>query len=253
MKKIAIVTGASSGMGAEFVTQISQRYSKLNEIWIIARRKELLEELAEKITMDTKIFALDLSKDEDIRKLSMKLEEEKPDVKLLVNSAGYGVVGPFELSDYESQIGMIDVNCRALTAVTYLVLPYMGSNSRIIQMASSAAFIPQPDFAVYAATKSYVLSFSRALKRELKEREITVTAVCPGPVKTAFFDIADPNDQKPFYKKMVMANPRRVVEKAIRDCALGDEVSVYGISMKAARFLAKILPTKVLVDFMYRH
>lgn len=163
-------------------------------------------------------------------------------MKILVNAAGFGKIGPIGEADLEEECGMIRLNCQALCAVTHLVLPYMSPNSRIIQYASAAAFMPQPGFAVYAATKSFVLSYSRALGEELKKREICVTAVCPGPVKTEFFDIAETNAVIPFYKKLVMANPRKVVQKAIRDSMAGKKVSVYGVVMKAFWLLAKIVP-----------
>lgn len=245
--RIAIVTGASSGMGQEFVYQISNRYPKLDEIWVLARREDRLIELKENIDMSIRVIPTDLSKDEDLIKFSEILENNKPDVKLLVNAAGYGVLSKFELSSYEMQLGMIDVNCRALTAMTYLVLPYMKKNSRIIQLASAASFLPQPNFCVYAASKSYVLSFSRALNIELRDRGITVTAVCPGPVKTEFFDIADPKGNIKWYKKIVMAKKEKVVAKALKDAALGDGVSVYGFVMKLFHRITDIIPQGLIL------
>jgi hypothetical protein len=247
--KIAIVTGASSGIGREFVVQISQRYPRLDEIWVLARREELLYELQEELSMPVRVIPSDLTRDDDLRRFSLILETYKPDVKLLVNSAGYGVLSTFELSSYEDQTGMIDVNCRALTAITYLVLPYMKKNSRIIQMASAAAFLPQPDFSIYAASKAFVLSFSKALGIELRGRGISVTAVCPGPVKTEFFNRADPDGRVKWYKKMVMIKPEKVVSKALRDAALADAVSIPGISMKVFYAATKLLPERILLKF----
>lgn len=249
--RIAIVTGASSGIGREFVRQISVRYPKLDEIWVLARREELLYKLQEELAMPVRVIAADLTRDDDLRKISLILETYRPDVKLLVNSAGYGVISDFETSSYESQTGMIDLNCRALTAVTYLVLPYMKKNGRIIQIASAAAFLPQPDFSVYAASKSFVLSFSRALGVELKGRGITVTAVCPGPVRTEFFDKADPDGNVKWYKKFFMAEPAKVVAKSLHDAALGDSVSVYGFTMKCLRVISKLVPTAAIMK-LYR-
>ena len=145
---------------------------------------------------------------------------------------------------------MVQVNCTALTAVTTMVLPFMSQNSRILQFASSAAFLPQPGFAVYAASKACVLSYSRALNRELKSRKIFVTAVCPGPVRTEFFDIAQTTGEIPLYKKLVMADPGKVVAKAIRDSIAGREVSVYGIWMKVFWVLAKVFPHSLILDIM---
>lgn len=245
--RIAIVTGASSGMGREFVVQISKRYSKLDEIWVLARREDRLFELQETIEMKVRVIPADLTKDDDLRRLSLILETYKPDVKLLVNCAGCGVVSSFELSSYEEQIGMIDLNCRALTAITYLVLPYMKRNSRVIQLASAAGFLPQPDFCVYAASKSYVISFSRALSLELKGRGITVTAVCPGPVKTEFFDRADPDNRVKWYKRLSMAKPEKVVSKSLRDAALGDKLSIYGFTMNLFHVVTDLVPAGLLL------
>ena len=123
----------------------------------------------------------------------------------------------------------------------------MADNGRILQFASSAAFLPQPRFAIYAATKSFVLSYSRALNVELKSRRICVTAVCPGPVKTEFFDTAGAFSQIPLYKRLSMADPVKVVRKAIRDSAAGRSVSVYGPLMKLFSFFAKLLPHSLIL------
>ena len=145
---------------------------------------------------------------------------------------------------------MVRLNCEALCAVTRLVLPYMPHNSRIIQFASAAAFLPQPDFAVYAASKAFVLSYSRALGEELRDRDIYVTAVCPGPVKTEFLELAETTGQIPLYKRLVMANPRHVVRKALKDSIMGRPVSVYGLTMKVFLLLTKILPHSMILAAM---
>ncbi len=244
--KIAVVTGASSGMGKEFALQIASRYSKMNEIWIIARRKELLEELESEIKIPVRIFAMDLTNRGDLLEFNNYLEAVKPEIKLLVNSAGYGKIGSFLELDIDEQCGMIDLNCKGLTMFTGICMPYITDKSRIINLASSAGFSPQPNFNVYAATKAYVLSYSRALHEELKSRKITVTAVCPGPVDTEFFDIAGDVDKRSF-KKILRAKPEKVVDKAIKDAAFGSPISVYGISMKFARIATKILPHNMIV------
>ncbi len=248
--KIAIVTGASSGMGKEFVLQMAEKYSKLDEIWVISRRKEKLTELALDVTAPLRCFAFDISNNASLSDFANELESQSPDVKLLINCAGYGKYGEFATGNYEDEIGMIDVNCKGLTAITHMVLPYMSKKSRIINVASAAAFSPQPDFAVYAATKAYVLSFSRALNRELLERGISVTAVCPGPVKTAFFETAYNDEKIPLLKRLTMADAKKVVQKAIKDAALSDELSVYGVKMKIFRIAAKLLPHRFILSLM---
>lgn len=248
--KIAIVTGASSGMGREAVMQIADRFSGIDEIWMIARRKERMDALNGHVPTTLRSFGLDLTKDEDVRQLREALEKTRPDVKLLVNSAGFGKIGTVGKQDLESETGMVRLNCEALCAVTHVVLPYLSKNSRILQFASAAAFLPQPGFAVYAATKAFVLSYSRALGVELKPRGIGVTAVCPGPVKTEFFDVAETTTEMASYKKLVMANPEKVVRTALRDSMMGKSVSVYGVLMKAFYVLSKILPHEWLLAVM---
>lgn len=250
--KIAIITGASSGMGREMAVEIADRFSKIEEIWLIARRKERLEKLEVHLPARIRCFGMDITCEKQREKLKEALEQEKPDVKILVNSAGFGKIGKIGEIDMETECGMIRLNCEALCAITHMVLPYMRKNSRIIQLASSAAFLPQPKFAVYAATKSFVLSYSMALGAELKKKGICVTAVCPGPVDTEFFEIAETVSSVPLYKKLVMADPRKVVSKALRDSAGGKAVSVYGLAMNGFRILAKVFPHRPIVDVMGR-
>ncbi len=248
--KIAIITGASSGMGREFVKLIDRKLMCIDEIWVIARRKERLEQLKERTEIPLVLMEMDLTDKEQRLRLREILKEKQPQVKMLINCAGYGKIGLYEDIPAEDISGMIELNCLALTSVTYEVLPYMTKKSRIINLASSAAFLPQPKFAIYAATKSYVLSFSRALHEEVKKNGIFVTAVCPGPVRTEFFDIAQMTGEVAFYKKIMMANPTKVVEQALRDSLKGKTVSVYGGMMKAFRILCKFLPHQWLMKFI---
>lgn len=250
MKKIAVVTGASSGIGREFALQISKKYKTIEEIWLIARNRERLDEVKEKIDGKTvRILTLDLTKDADIRFYGNLLERQNPSIRLLINSAGYGIVGHFSDIPYEDSVGMIDINCRALAAITKISLPYMSYPSNIINMSSAAAFLPQPSFSVYAATKSMVLSFSRSLGHELKDTGITVTAVCPGPVDTPFFDKAEEITGVKAYKKLFRAKPSKVVNKALLDAYNYKDVSVYGFTMKAVRAAAKIVPAGFIIRF----
>lgn len=250
--KIALVTGASSGMGREAVIQIADRFGGLDEIWVIARRRNRLLELAEELPVPVKIMELDLQTDEALTVIAEELAEHQPDVKILVNSAGYGKIGKTGTLPLDDETGMIRLNCETLCAITHLVVPYMSKNSRIIQLASSAAFLPQPGFAIYAATKAFVLSYSRALHVELRPKQIAVTAVCPGPVRTEFFDIAETTGRMPLYKKLTMADPKKVVRLALRDSMMGKTVSVYGFLMKAFQLLSKIVPHDVLLNAMDR-
>lgn len=248
--KIAIVTGASSGMGREMAKQIGDRFGGIREIWVIARRGERLRELESQIPVPLRILPLDLTEREDLERLEQELRREQPKVYILANAAGFGKIAPAEQVPLEDEAEMIDVNCRALCAVTHLVLPYMAEGGRILQFASAAAFLPQPGFAVYAATKSFVLSYSRALNGELKPRGICVTAVCPGPVDTEFFQVAETGGAMPAYKRYFMARPEKVAAQAMRDSMMGKAVSVYGLSMKGFFLLTKVLPHSLLLKIL---
>ena len=249
---IAIVTGASSGLGKEFVTQIDHAYAKLNEIWVIARRKDILSSLSKDVRIPIKVINLDLTDSKSFKVIELLLAEHTPDIKMLVNSAGYGIIGNFEDCSRDDVIGMISLNCIALTTMTHICLPYMHSGSRILQIASSAAFLPQPGFAVYAASKSYVLSFSKALSYELRERGIYVTAVCPGPVKTDFFIIAEKNEFMPAYKKITMSQPVNIVSAALKASSECQRISVYSFSMKMVHLVSKIIPTDAILSLLYK-
>lgn len=250
--KTAIVTGASSGLGREFARQIPKFYRNLDEIWLIARSSDKLEQLREELTRESgiycRIYDSDLTRNYIYYHLQRDLEALKPDIRMLVNSAGTGCNAPVSQSDTDTLTGMIQLNCVALTHLTSLCLPYMNRGSRIVNMASAAAFAPQPGAAVYGATKSYVLSFSRALGRELADKMIFVTAVCPGPVETAFFRTA--GDPAGGARKKLMAQPGKVVKKALSDVRKRRRVSVYGAAMQGARTAAKIAPDRLTDWFM---
>ena len=252
-KKIAIVTGASSGRGRETAIQLADRFGgKLDEIWVVARRKERMEELIGHVPVEIRIFPMDITDRIQLERLRMALEAERPKVVFLVNAAGFGKIGRVGSLPLADETGMIQLNCQALCMVTHLVLPYMAPHGRILQYASAASFLPQPRFAIYAATKAFVVSYSRALNAELSGKDgkgIHVTAVCPGPVKTEFFDIAETTGSIPLYKRLVMADPVKVVDRAIRDSLMGKSLSIYGPLMQAFALLAKAIPHSWILPF----
>ena len=241
--KIAVITGASSGMGRETAMQLADRFGgKLDELWLIARRKEKMEELIGQVPVRLRIFPLDVTDRIQLEKLKMALEEAKPRVVFLVNAAGFGKIGKVGDVPLADEMGMVQLNCQAVCGVTNLVLPYLHKGSRVIQYASSSAFLPQAGFAIYAATKSFVLSYSQALNQELKAKGICVTAVCPGPVDTEFFSIAETTGEMPVYKQLVMADPKKVVRQAIRDSMMGKSISIYGLTMKLFYGICQTVP-----------
>lgn len=245
--KIAIITGASSGMGMEFARQIDKKCLGLDEIWLVARRRQPMEELASELSTLARIFPTDLTDENSCEPLFRELKQRNPQVRMLINCAGYGKVGAFSAGSEKDALGMIDLNCRALTKMTYHILPYMPERSYLIQLASSAAFLPQPGFGIYAASKAFVLSFTRALREELKKRRISVTAVCPGPVDTPFFTIAEETGEAFLFKKIFMVPKEKVVGKALRDTFRGRDLSVYGLPMKIMHICCKILPQKLIL------
>lgn len=187
--RIAVVTGASSGLGREYALS-ADREGTYDEIWAIARRAERLQELAAKCTTPVRAVCLDLADKSAAQELKSDLEQADCEVGLLVNAAGLGKFGTWESLTQGEVDAMIDVNCRALVDVTQACLPHMGRGGRIIQVASSASFQPLPGMNVYAASKAFVRSYTRALRWELLGRGIYVTAVCPLWVKTEFISVA---------------------------------------------------------------
>lgn len=249
-KNVVVITGASSGIGQEFAIQLDWLLHRTDEIWLIARRKERMEELAKLLDIPAKVIPMDVSAEEDMHAFARLLEREEPKIRILVNAAGFGLMGRVDEQSAEEQAGMVRVNCEALTRLTRHCLPYMREDSRLIQIASSAAFLPQARFAVYAATKAYVLSFSMALREELKKKRIWVTAVCPGPVETEFFDIAEKYGSTLAIKKLTMVPAAKVVKQALRDSRDKRAVSVCSLPIKAFHVMCKVFPHPWILGIM---
>ena len=246
-KRIAIVTGASAGMGKDFVKAL-QREKDIDEIWMIARRKSRLEAMEAETKGALRAVPLDLTDMSSFEKIEQLLKKEQPQIRYLVNAAGAGRMGKVETINHSDHAFVLDINVRALTCMTRICLPYMLKGSKLIQLCSGSAFLPQPEFASYAASKAYVLSFSRALRQEVKGKGITVTAVCPGPVNTEFFEAAG-SEIAP-RKKRFLVESKDVVQKAMKDAKAGKELSVYGFSMKLVHMAGKVLPTKMVLSIM---
>ena len=245
--KIAIVTGASSGMGREFVLQLS-KYVKVDAIWVIARRTEALESLKNQVSVPVRPISLDLCKEESFSVFAEMLQDETPEVALLVNAAGFGKFGIFDKIPPVEDYRMIDLNCKALVAMTRLCMPYMQRGSHILQLDSLSAFQPVPYIATYGATKAFVLSYTRAVNAELKPRGIRMMAMNPGWVKTEFFNHAlqTNNNEVQYYNHLYEAAD--VVAKGLKDLyRTKKEYSVYGLPIRSQVRLVKVLPHNIVM------
>lgn len=246
--KVGIITGASSGMGRELALQIAEKET-FDELWVIARREEALESLKKDIKTKVRPIALDLVKAESFKMYKELLEKEQPNVTFLANVAGFGKFGRYDQIALQDCMDMIDLNCKALVAITQLTLPYMKRGARILQLDSLSAFQPVPYINVYGSTKSFVLSYSRALNRELKTEGIRVMSVNPGWVKTEFFDHAtqSSNDAVTYYN--VMYEAKDVIKTAIRDLYhTKKDVSIHGLPIKLQVLGVKLLPHKLVMN-----
>ena len=244
---IAIVTGASSGMGREFVFQLS-RYVKVDEIWAVARREDALTALQEEMDTPVRPIVMDLCLEESFARFAQLLQEEQPEIKLLVNAAGFGNFGSFDSISPEEDCRMVDLNCKALVAMTRLVLPYMSRGSHILQLDSLSAFQPVPYITTYAATKAFVLSYSRSMNRELKPYGIRMMAMNPGWVRTEFFNHAfTTNNGKVQYFNHIY-EAQDVVATGLRDLYKSKkDVSIHGLPVRNQVRLVKLLPHSLVM------
>ncbi len=243
--KIAVVTGAASGMGKEFALTIKDNF-KVDEIWAVDRDANGLKELKNECSLPVKEIVLDLTADDSFNKYKKLLEKEKPDIRMLINAAGFGIFDSVKNTSYENNIGMVELNCVGLTKMTVLSTPYMSEGSKIINFASMASFQPIPYINIYAATKAFVLSFSRALKRELKNDGIQVMAICPFWTKTRFFDRAV-TQNKVVKKYVVMYDPKDIIKRAWKDLSKNKDYSAFGFVTKFQIFLTKVLPHRFVM------
>ena len=244
--KIAIVTGASSGMGREFVRQL-HTYIQPDEIWAIARRKSALEELSAETTIPVRPIVLDLEQDESFREFASLLQAENPNVELLVNAAGFGKFGDFQAIPLEDDLGMIDLNCKALVAMTRITLPYMHRGSHILQLDSLSAFQPVPYITTYGASKAFVLSYTRSCNAELKPQGIRMMAMNPAWVKTEFFNHAFQTNNKVQYFNYVY-EAKDVVATGLKDLyKTKKDISIHGLPVKLQVLGVKLLPHRFVM------
>ncbi len=250
-KRIAIITGASGGIGREFTRLLLAE--SVEEIWAVARNKDKLAALKAEFGERIIPISKDLKNPVEVRSIGAMLEGQKPSVAFLINNAGiarmgsYGDFSPEEIED------TLSVNCTALTVLCTLCIPYMDGGCRILNISSAASFQPLPYLNLYAASKAFVTSYTRALHRELKPTGITATAVCPGWVDTELLT-REANGKKLKFPGIVSAE--RVAKQALRDARKGRDMSVCSLYVKLERLWAKLLPQKIYMRmwlFATRH
>ena len=243
----ALVTGASAGIGREFARQIAARARVL---LLVARRADRLDELqrelvARRSELVVHVFAADLADSRAVDRLRDEIGARALAIDLLINNAGLGDIGPFHTSEPQRVADMLAVNVTALTTLARVFLPGMVARRRgtIINVSSSAAYLPVAGFAVYAATKAYVNSFSEGIRAELRGTGVTVTALCPGPVRTEFTEVAQRADVPArLGLDFVYVSVEQVVRDALAAAAADRPVVIPGSFMKIGMMMIRLLP-----------
>lgn len=248
---VALVTGASAGLGWEFA-QLLDEEDFVEEIWLLARREDRLDLLNKLISKPTRIIVCDLSSQENMEELRQLIEDEQPRLSCLVNSAGLGKIGEFGTLSLEEQAYQVELNIQSVLALTYMCLPYFNQGALIFNMASVASYLPQPEFATYAASKAFIRSWSLALANEksIRDRKITVTTVHPNPMDTEFFKVAAKTEED---AKRIMRigveNPRKCAEKALTRAKAGKNQSSSHPFTKLAHLSSRLLPLNLILWF----
>ena len=248
--KTAIITGASAGLGLEFVRQMEEAFPDVEQVWLIARSEEKLRQAAGLLNRaEGKILTLDLCAPGGLERLAAELEQEQPDITLLVNNAGCGMLGNIGETVWTGQTNMVDLNVRALTGVTALTVPYMHRGGHIINVSSISSFCPNPRMTVYSASKAYVSAFSRGLGEELRDKGVSVTAVCSGPMATEFLDKAKITGNSKIFDMLPYCDPVKVVRGSYAAARQGKAVHTPRGFYKFYRVVAKLLPQRLMILF----
>ena len=242
MARVAIVTGATGGLGMEFVSSVNSR-DDIEEIWAIGRNTDKLNALSSSFSKVRTICA-DLL-DNGMELVANKLTNERPDVRLLINNAGVGYLGLYEEMDSQKIQNFCNLNCTIPSMLITLVLPYMREGSGILNISSASSYQPNPYLALYSASKVYLKNLSRALYVELKPKQINVTAVCPGWIDTEMLP-KENNGKKIKYTGIISA--KKVVSKALNDNLKGKDMSTPGLFSKYFRFYSKVTPTRIVMS-----
>ena len=242
MGRVAIVTGATGGLGMEFINSINS-WNDIDEIWAIGRNIDKLNTLSS-LYSKVRTICADLL-DNGMELISDRLNKEHPDVRLLINNAGIGYLGLYEDMDSQKVQNFCNLNCTIPSMLITLVLPYMREGSGILNISSASSFQPNPYLAIYSASKVYLKNLSRALYVELKPKHINVTSVCPGWIDTEMLP-KENNGKKIKYTGIISA--KKVVSKALKDNLKGKDMSTPGLFSKYFRFYSKVTPTRIVMS-----
>ena len=246
----AVITGATAGLGLEFVRCVEEFFPEVDRVWLVARSEDKLHEASALLRRcSVRLLPLDLCSPDALTEFGKALEEEAPSLSLLVNNAGCGVLGNVGEGDWTAHTRMIDLNLRALTAVTALSVPYLARGGHIVNMSSIASFCPNPRMTVYSAGKSYVSAFSRGLGAELKDKGVSVTAVCSGPMDTPFLETAGIKGNSKTFDTLPYCDPVKVARGAYAAAKKGRAVYTPRGFYKLYRVLAKVLPQRLMIHF----
>jgi len=248
--RVALITGASSGMGREFARRLAAE-GECDELWLVARRRGALEELSAELGLPCRVIPADLSTDAGLSALKEALDEAKPRLSWMICAAGFGVFGRYDEVSDEDVFKMIDLNVKGAVAVTRMTIPYIGRGGHIVELGSGSVFCPLPNFNIYASSKVFILHFSRALREELKHLGISCTVFCPGWVDTGFFGVADKEGdgvhKPPMKKRKPLLRADRVVRGAVKAAKRGRALYTTNWYTKLEHTLSKLLPASWMI------
>lgn len=242
---VAIITGASGGIGSEFARQLN-KLGVIDEFWFVARNESRMQALADELGVKAKIISADLTTMDGINKVRSALEEEKPSVSFLVNASGFGNYGAFDEISEDEIIKMIDLNAKALVLITHMTVPYMERGGRIVELGSGSCFTPLPYFNVYSSSKVFVLHYTKSLNYELRKYGVRATCFCPGWVDTEFLgkSLANGNTHPKSMKPLLKCED--VVRRCVKASLKGRVMCVTNWYTKLQHLTFKLLPDKLL-------
>ena len=242
---VAIITGASGGIGSEFARQLTA-LGLIDEFWFVARSEDKMQRLADELGVKAKIIGADLTCEDGVNKVREALETEKPEVKFLINASGFGNFGAFDELSEDEVVKMIDLNVKALVLLTHMTVPYMESGGRIVQLGSGSCFTPLPYFNIYSSSKVFVLHYTKSLNYELKKYGVRATCFCPGWVGTDFLDKSVANGNTHPKKIKPVLNCEKVVRGCLKASIKGKAMFVTGKYTKFQHVLFKLVPDCIL-------